>query len=277
MTINEKECIIEVLSQVRNEVEQELTRQNLRGDNRHKNGKSTLQVDGHCDGLEKAVKIIEAKEEEIQGIRTQRPPQNVDEIVKFTEMMELLRAGKKVAVKDRRYGSSIPTIKVTGTNGNTDNIPLDCCCYNDFDSYMPEQNISSLDTVSVVSYESGKSSLIEYVYANHQMNRLFAHLENGKEVDYDFSVLDVWGAYGGEWKEPEMREVTLTFFKNYDDLHRKYYTTETQLVPADYRVDEVVDYINENVTSYKGMDIIISFKPEDEIGYPCFISWKERK
>ena len=280
MKVSEKECILEVLSQVRLEVEQELTKQNLRGDNRHKDNKSTLAVDGQCDGLEKAMKIIETKEEYIRGIRTERTEailtENMSEVQKFMEMMELLRAGKKVAIDKRYCEPPIPTIKVIGVNGVSDDIPLDCCGKRDYNSYIPEQNISPLEEVKVISYTSGNSQKIEYIYTNPQGNRLYAHLEDGRDVDYDFSVIDVWHAYKGEYVPPKMREIELVFFKVNDNGHRKYYTTEKLEVAADLRVDEVVDFVASTMICYRGMDIAINFKPDDRIGYPCFIHHNER-
>lgn len=44
---------------------EEYSRQNNRGDRRFEQGKSTYSVDGICDGLEKAIRILEKVKEDI--------------------------------------------------------------------------------------------------------------------------------------------------------------------------------------------------------------------
>lgn len=76
-----------------------------------------------------------------------------------------------------------------------------------------------------------------------------------------------------------MRKITLWFFKHYDpdNGHRKYYASEPIEVPAEWHIWNIIDHIRDNYESYKGMDIVLVFEPDDEIGYPCMITYQERK
>lgn len=200
---------------------------------------------------------------------------------KFANMMKLLRAGKKVKIEHKCYtGLQIPTIKLTNELGATKTLELKCCGSHKFESYgIPVFN--GLTEVSVVSYGmNSRCDKIEYIYANPQMNRLFAHLEDGRDVDYNFSILDViYQSSVEEYEEPqEMREVNLEFFKVNDESgHRKYYATEKRQYPATWRVDEIIDEIEKNEKSYKCMDVYLRFNSDDDIGFPCFITASNRK
>ena len=115
-------------------------------------------------------------------------------------VMKMLREGKKLKLKNLNYVySSIPGIKVVGTDGTSDTFDLDCISTGTYDEYIVEKPINQVDSVSVVSYKVGNSVPIEYIYANPQMNRLFAHLANGEDVDYDLSILDL-SCVEGEYK-----------------------------------------------------------------------------
>lgn len=76
-----------------------------------------------------------------------------------------------------------------------------------------------------------------------------------------------------------MRKIKLWLFKHYnpDNGHRKYYTDDTIEVPKEWQVWNIVEHIRDNYTNYKGMDIVLVFEPDDEIGYPCMITYQERK
>lgn len=285
MTRLEKELVIGVLDNLHSEIKAEFNKQDRRADKRLEQGKDVAGADGQCDGLEKALKCIEAKIQEIRGIRASNLDSNetymvkntpiTDETLKFAQMMELLRAGKKVKVKNRCYtGLQIPHLKLKGTDGTEQSLELVCCESHNHETYTID-NPLNLESISVVAYGmTSRCDEIEYVYSNPQMNRLTAHLKNGKEVDYDFNILSVWSAFDGEWEEP--REVTLQFFLVDTDQHRKFYAEEKRQYPASWRVDQIVDEIKRHELHYNGMDIYVSFSSEDKIGYPCYIVASER-
>lgn len=241
--------------------------------------------DRYRSGLSKALEMVENKLMEAKCEKNIIPCdfslQIADEVSKYAQMMKLLKAGKKVKIEHRCYtGLQIPIIKLTNELGATETLELECCESHKFESYeIPLFN--GVTEVSVVGYEmTSRCDKIEYIYANPQMNRLFAHLEDGRDVDYNFNILDV--AYQGsieEYEEPqEMREVNLEFFKVEDvGCHRKYYTTESRQYPATWRVDEIVDEVEKNEKSHIGMDIYLRFNSDDDIGFPCFISDLNRK
>ena len=70
-----------------------------------------------------------------------------------------------------------------------------------------------------------------------------------------------------------MRKVKLMFFKP----SGKYYTEEIREYDSTLQVFEIVDYIKENETGYKGMYIVLVFDEDDDIGYPCMILAEDRK
>lgn len=115
-------------------------------------------------------------------------------------VMKMLHEGKKLKLKNLNYVySSIPGIKVVGTDGTSDTFDLDCISTGTYDEYLVEKPINHVDSISVVSYTGGNAVPIEYIYANPQMNRLFAHLANGEDVDYDLNILDL-SCVEGEYK-----------------------------------------------------------------------------
>ena len=115
-------------------------------------------------------------------------------------VMKMLHEGKKLKLKNLNYVySSIPGIKVVGADGASDTFDLDCISTGTYDEYLVEKPINHVDSISVVSYTVGNAVPIEYIYANPQMNRLFAHLANGEDVDYDLNILDL-SCVEGEYK-----------------------------------------------------------------------------
>lgn len=115
-------------------------------------------------------------------------------------VMNMLHEGKKLKLKNLNYVySSIPGIKVVGADGTSDTFDLDCISTGTYDEYLVEKPINHVDSISVVSYTGGNAVPIEYIYANPQMNRLFAHLANGEDVDYDLNILDL-SCVEGEYK-----------------------------------------------------------------------------
>lgn len=115
-------------------------------------------------------------------------------------VMKSLCEGKKLKLKNLNYVySSIPGIKVVGADGTSDTFDLDCISTGTYDEYLVEKPINHVDSISVVSYTGGNAVPIEYIYANPQMNRLFAHLANGEDVDYDLNILDL-SCVEGEYK-----------------------------------------------------------------------------
>jgi len=196
------------------------------------------------------------------------------------ECMGLLRSGKKVIWNRIYTGSPVPTIKVEGENGVSDYFELECVGELKFETYMTEKPVHKLETVSIVSYGNHVYKKIEYVYSNPQMNRTFAHLEDGTDVGYNLSLIDFWSAYGGEYK-PEVNkpyEFQLVFFKVRESGHRKYYTEETVQVPRE--IDEVwklSDYLRETCDMYKGMDIYVNFPEDFKNAFPLFIAGETRR
>lgn len=77
----------------------------------------------------------------------------------FKEVSELLQNGKRVTMENRpiRYSED----------------------YND-------PNVKSWSSTNV------KHTAIEYIYTNPQFNRMFAHLEDGRDVDYNLSLMDIF-------------------------------------------------------------------------------------
>ena len=111
---------------------------------------------------------------------------------RYEKIIENLLWGKKLKIEKLKYVyPSIPSIKVVGLNNVEDTLELDCIPKGEFETYMVEKPVEPLDSVTVTSYRSGDAVPIEYIYANPQMNRLFAHLANGEDVDYSLSILDV--------------------------------------------------------------------------------------
>ena len=243
------------------------------------------KYDDYCSGLGKALGMVENKLMEAKCEMADSPRevslQIPAEVGKYAQMMKLLKAGKKVKIEHKCYtGLQIPTIKLTNELGVTKTLDLKCCESHKFESYEipPFEGVTE---ISVVGYGiTSRCDKIEYIYANPQMNRLFAHLEDGRDVDYDFNILDV--AYQSsveEYEEPqEMREVNLEFFKVAEgNGHRKYYATEKRQYPSTWRVDEIVDEVEKNEKSYRGMDVYLRFNSDDDIGFPCFILASDRK
>ena len=66
-----------------------------------------------------------------------------------------------------------------------------------------------------------------------------------------------------------MRKVYVAFFKSDTG---KFYISEKQEFDSELSVGEIKEKINEIYsTRYKNMIIVITFDPNDEIGYPCLI------
>lgn len=63
------------------------------------------------------------------------------------------------------------------------------------------------------------------------------------------------------------RQVKLTFFKE----SGKYYTEEDRKYDSKLRVDEIIDEIEQNEKRHPGMHIVLTFAPDDNVGYPCLI------
>lgn len=111
---------------------------------------------------------------------------------KYEKVIENLMWGKRLKIEKLKYVyPSTPYIKVVGLNNEEDTLELDCIPKGEFETYMVEKPVEPLDSVTVTSYKSGDAVPIEYIYANPQMNRLFAHLANGEDVSYSLSILDV--------------------------------------------------------------------------------------
>ncbi len=198
---------------------------------------------------------------------------------KFQECMDLLKNGKKIVWNQRYVYGQVPMITLLGRNpSQTDSFELDCISKNTFEKYCVETQITDVDEVHVVGYSSRDSSLILYVFANPQMNRTFAQLENGDCVDFKLGLIDFWSAYGGEYAEPIKRTVQLTMFKRYDEHYsRKYYTDEIMEVPDDIiEMWELSEWLKETYKPYKGMDISVNTDNFPN-GYPLYIPAESRK
>ena len=70
-----------------------------------------------------------------------------------------------------------------------------------------------------------------------------------------------------------MRTVKLLFFKE----SGKYYTEEELEFPEAWQVYQIVEHIEQNVTMYRGMFIVLQFDPADDKGYPCLIIPERRR
>ena len=214
-------------------------------------------------GLHKAVKVVEdlQKSNDVQKIS----PDTMIMISKFAEAYELLKQGKKVQVNMNYVYPSIPTIKLKDFNGKVEGlVKLDCIPETKFGKYTIESDIPLVDEVSVISYSSGKCKKIKYIYANPQMNRLFAVLEDGTEEDFKWSMLDMWWSYEGEY----IPETPLESVKVKIGECCVYYFNIPKDSSWQQIKDEVLKYLTEH-PEYKGLPVIVS---SDLLPYEMYIS-----
>ena len=190
---------MELLDMIKDRLQKEFTRQDNRAERRFQRGVTSAAADGWCNGLEFALNTIEKVRQEIQPCEFIPDVYVMSEL--FREAYTLLSGGKKIKVDKRYCYNSIPTIRITGDKG-TDMFELDCIGNNTFESYMTERPVGEPEEISVVGYSDGNSSKIVYIKANPQMNVLTAHLEDGNDVGYNLSILDMH-SFKGEYEDWE--------------------------------------------------------------------------
>jgi hypothetical protein len=71
----------------------------------------------------------------------------------------------------------------------------------------------------------------------------------------------------------EGRIVRLDFFKE----SGKHYEEIVRSFPTNWRVDEIIDAIEQHETAHAGMHILITFNEMDNIGFPCLILAQNRR
>lgn len=152
-----------------------------------------LHASGACDP-EAVDDLFEKVKERVKGAAFLQEESYLayDKAILLKGWLDLLSQGKNLKVEGLSYVyRKAPTIKLTGENGVEDHFELSCVSDETFERYLPEKYIDNLTEVAVVGYEAGETVPIEYIYANPQMNKLFAHLSNGHNVDYSLSILDI--------------------------------------------------------------------------------------
>lgn len=182
---------------------------------------------------------------------------------KFNMIISLLKQGKKLAVKDLQYSDrAVPTIKIKDIDGDTDVFDLDCLATNGFDSYIVEEPLGQPDEVSIISYNAPHTTKIEYLYANSQMNCLMAHLEDGREVDYKLSILDVFHVTGEYLPEPT-QVIHLTFFQQASRWNR---AVDAKVVeyPKRMPIKEIINRLIKAETTHPEMDMMVYFSDLDD-------------
>ena len=200
-----------------------------------------------------------------------------DGTMSYQLVMDMLRQGKRVGVKNLCYSDrAVPTIKIKDNNGDCDVFDLDCLATNGFDTYIVEKPLDCPDEVSIISYNASHTTEIEYLYANPQMNRLTAHLIDGREVEYSLNILDIHHVTGEYLPEPT-QTVKLTFFKRYEnDDRREFYAEEEAVFPQRLLAFEVEEKLIKTEKRCPNMDILVTF-PDSDSGYPCYITAEQRK
>lgn len=169
------------------------------------------------------------------------------------EALTLLKAGKKIKV-DRNFVYPPTPMMQVGYGGTQEIIDLTEVPLRKPGDYSPDHNVT-LDTLKIVGYSDGICKRIEYVYANPQMNRLFAHLEDGTEEDYKLSIIDLWGSYKGEYIEPV--KVILRFYGYVDGVGTQCYSKELK-VSTDWSNNQLVDFVLHNERDHLDKDILIT-------------------
>lgn len=194
-----EQASMELLDMIEDRLQKELTRQDNRAERRFQRDVTSAAADGCCNGLEFALKTVEKVRQEIQPCEFIPDVDVMSEL--FREAYTLLSEGKKIKVDKRYCYNSIPTIRITGDKG-TDMFELDCIGNNTFESYMTERPVGEPEKISVVDYSGGNGSKIVYIKANPQMSVLTAHLEDGNDVCYNLSILDMY-SFKGEYEDWE--------------------------------------------------------------------------
>lgn len=263
MTVNEMRASIEILESIRIETQKEIKAIERREPTA--DVIKTVQNNSQIEGLSKILTYIDKKIEDLQleicmelgENESDEPVKELSIPEKFDKLIKLLREGKKVKIHNRNYvGLQVPHIKLQFKCGE-ENIKLDCCETHEFNNYKVQTGYP-IDSISVAGYSvSSKCVKIEYIYANPQMNRLFAHLEDGRDVDYSLCILDIW-AVG---KEPEVVgtiEATLQFFRLSDQIgNRKMIAEEKRSYPENWKIGQILDAIKKYESAYKGAEILV--------------------
>lgn len=122
--------------------------------------------------------------------------------MEYREIMDLLRQGKKLVCSKEYLFKDIPHICIELKDGSEVKAVLDHVAKGTFgECKLYNGDEDKIQSVSVIGYSTGPNSRIKYIYANKQMDTLYAMLEDGKEVLYPLSILDRWTVHG-EYEEP---------------------------------------------------------------------------
>lgn len=279
MTVNEMRASIETLESIQTEIQKEIKA--IEGREPTADIIKTVQNNSQIAGLNKSLIYIDKKIEDLKlEICMELGENESDEPVKelsiperFDKLIRLLREGKKVKINRNYVGSQVPHIKLNFKCGY-ETIKLDCCETHEFNNYKVHTGYP-IDSISVVGYGvTGKCVKIEYIYANSQMNRLFAHLEDGRDVDYSLCILDIW-AVGEEPEVVGTTEATLQFFQLSDQIgNRKMIAEEKRSYPENWEIGQIIDNIKKYESAYKGADILVNC---DSLGCKSLIFSSERK
>lgn len=136
--------------------------------------------------------IDKTQEHTLEGIRI---PDSTEGWMteKYNRLITQLAQGERVAVNDLQYTyPPVPVIRVASSKNMYDDIPLDCVADGGLDVYMPEKPIKNLDTVSVIGYQEPRRANIQYIYSDHNLDKVYAHLDTGEDVEYSLSIADIW-------------------------------------------------------------------------------------
>lgn len=126
--------------------------------------------------------------------------------MEYREIMDLLRQGKKLVCNQNYLFKDIPMIRIEFADGTIVRSSLNPVAKGTFGECSISSNMygnHGIKSISVNGYSSSTSIKVKYIYANKQMNTLYAMLEDNHEVLYPLSILDTW-TVTGEYKEPEL-------------------------------------------------------------------------
>lgn len=280
MTKSEKYITNYVLDSLEKHVRKELEKQDKRANKRMKQGRDCSAADGQCTALDRVLEMLPEIQAEVTAAfsrldteEEQFPESMIGAFMNFSRAYKLLKEGKKIKVNMNFVYPSIPTLTFTSRDGvSSDQFEIDCIPKNEFETYMAEKPVPMLDTVAVTSYRNGEAKKIRYVYANPQMNRLFAVLEDGTTEDFKWSILDLC-SFEGEYIEQDVIRVE---FLGFTDL----FSVNAIKVDEDSTPEQVhqavIDYVKYN-PKYKGYNIRVSSPFSPLLPYDMYIDKEETK
>ena len=213
---------------------------------------------GHpSEDVKQVIRAIQLKIGQIQAAKYSSTKDWIKESSdKLMEILTLLSEGKKIKVNKRFCYPLTPIMNIVHDGGIKDMVELTGVPLRKFGDYSPERKRVVLEALTISGYGTSISKNIEYVYANPQMNRLFAVLEDGTKEDYDWSILDIYSGYAGEYIEPVT--IRLEFISYTDGIGKQVQGKEIQ-VSAEWDDQKVVDYILHNEHEHLDKDLMIVF------------------